>query len=57
MTRYSLKPKIRKYVKGYGFSSFAKKYKKQKLDKGLEASKKVVHKAGQFIGNNSRRSN
>ena len=25
--------------------------KKQLLDKGLDASKKVVHKAGEFIGN------
>ena len=35
--------------------SFARKYKKQLLDTGLDAvktaSKKVVHEAGQFIGN------
>ena len=35
--------------------SFARKYKKQLLDTGLHAvktaSKKVVHKAGEFIGN------
>ena len=35
--------------------SFARKYKKQLLDTGLDtvktASKKVVHKAGEFIGN------
>ena len=34
--------------KGYGFLSFARKYKKQLLDAGLDslktASKKVVHK-------------
>ena len=30
---------------------FARKYKKLILDKGLDASKKVVHKAGEFIGN------
>ena len=29
----------------------SRKYKKQILDKGLDASKKVVHKAGEFIGN------
>ena len=43
--------KNKKYVRGYGFLSFAKKYRKQILDKGLNASKKVVHKAGEFIGN------
>ena len=35
--------------------SFARKYKKQLLDTGLDAvktaSKKVVHEAGEFIGN------
>ena len=52
MTRYSIEPKTRKYVKGYGFLSFAIKYQKQIFDKGLDASKKkVVHKAGEFIGN------
>ena len=35
----------------YGFSSFARKYQKQLLDKGLDASKKVVHKAGEYLGN------
>ena len=29
MTQYSIKPRTRKYVKGYGFLSFARKYKKQ----------------------------
>ena len=42
---YSIEPRTRKYVKGYGFLSFACKYKKQLLDKGL------VHKASEFIGN------
>ena len=51
MTRHPIEPKTRKYVKGYGFLSLARKYKKQILDKGLDASKKVVHKAGEFIGN------
>ena len=40
MSRYSIEPKTRKYVKEYGFLSFARKYKKQILDKGLDASKK-----------------
>ena len=47
MTRYSIEPRTRKYVKGYGFLSFARKYKKQLSD----ASNKVVHKAGEFMGN------
>ena len=38
-------------VKGYGFLLFARKYKKQTLDTGPDASKKVVHKAGEFMGN------
>ena len=34
MMWYSIKPRTRKYVKGYGFLSFARKYKKQLMDKG-----------------------
>ena len=53
MRRYSIEPRTKKYVKGYGFSSFAKKYKKQFLDARLDAlktaSKKVVHKTGEFL--------
>ena len=48
-----METKTRKYIKGYGFLSFARKYKKQILDKGLDASKKVVYKACEFIRNNS----
>ena len=55
MRRYSKEPRTTKYVKGYGFLSFARKYKRQLLDTGLDAvkttSKKVVHKVGEFIGN------
>ena len=51
MTQYFTEPRTRKYVKGYGFLSFARKYEKQLLDIGLDASKKVVHKAGEFLGN------
>ena len=56
MTQYYIGPRTRKYVKGYGFLSFATKYiKKQLLDKGLDALKtaykKVVHKTGEFLGN------
>ena len=51
MTQYSIEPRTIKYIKGYGFLSFARKYKKQILDEGLDASKTVVHKAVKFIGN------
>ena len=54
MRRYSMEPRTRKYVKGYGFLSFARKYKKQLLGTELDylktASKKVVHKTGEFLG-------
>ena len=54
--RYSIEPKIRKYVKGYGFLPFARnlwsKYGKQLLD---TASKNTIHEAaeatGEFLGN------
>ena len=49
--RYSIELKTRNYVKGCGFLSFTRKYKIQIMDKGLDASKKVVHKTGKFIGN------
>ena len=55
MRRYSIEPRTRKYVKGLGFLSFGRKYKKQLLDTGLDslksASKKLVHKAGKFLEN------
>ena len=55
LRQYSIESGIRKYVKGYGFLSFARKYKKQLLDTGLDAvktaSEKVVHKADEFLGN------
>ena len=34
-------------LKDMGFLAFERKYKKQILDKGLDASKKVVHKAAE----------
>ena len=59
MPRYSIEPGTRKYGKGYGFLSFARKYKNQLLHIRLNAvettSKEVVHKAGEFLGR--RRSN
>ena len=39
MIRYSIKPRTRKYVKGYGYLSVPRKYKKQLLDTGLDAVK------------------
>ena len=67
MTRYFVEQRARKYVKGYGFLSFARnlsnKWRKQFLDTttkaGLDAlktvSKNVVHEVaegtGEFIGN------
>ena len=55
MRQYSIEPGTRKYVKGYGFLSFERKYKNQLLETGQDAintaSKEVVHKAGEFIRN------
>ena len=52
MRRYSIEPRTTKYVERYGFLSFVRKYKNQLLDTRLDAvktaSKKVVHKAGEF---------
>ena len=54
MRRYSIEPRTKKYIKGYGFLSFARKHKKQLLDTGINASKNVaVHKTGQFLENKS----
>ena len=54
MWPYSIEPRTRKYVKRYGFSSFERKYKKKLLNTELDAaktiSKKVVDKAGEFLG-------
>ena len=65
--RYSTKPKSRKYVKGYGFLSFAKmfenKYSKKLIDTatktGIDAAKtaskravqKTLEATGDLIGN------
>ena len=67
MMRYSIKPRSRKYVKGYGFLSFAKnvgnKYGKKLMDTASKtemdaakiASKRVVQKTAEatadLIGN------
>ena len=67
--RYSLEPKYRNYVKGYGFLSFARKFgdnyvkklmntaTKTGIDAAKTASKRVVQKTaeatGDLIENNS----
>ena len=55
MWQYSIEPKARKNLKGYGFLSFSRKYKNQLLDTGRDvakdASKKVVYKVGESLGN------
>ena len=55
MRRYSIDPRTRKYVEGYHFLSFVRKYKKQLLNTGLDylktASKKVVDQTGEFLEN------
>ena len=43
--------KNKKYEQGYGFLSSTRKYKEQLLGAELDASKKVVHKAGEYLGN------
>ena len=39
MLRYSIEPRTGKYVEGYEFLLFVRKYKKQLLNKGLDAVK------------------
>ena len=55
MTRYSIESRTKKYVKGQVFLSFARKCKKNLFDTKLyslkNASKKVVHKTGEFLRN------
>ena len=51
--RYSIEPKERRFVKGYGFMSFARnfsdKYSKSLMDKGIDVSKKFAKTAGKKI--------
>ena len=49
--RYSIEPKFRKYVKGYGFLSFAKKFGDKYGKKLMDAaSKRVVQKSAEVTG-------
>ena len=51
--RYSIEPRERRYVKGYGFMSFARnvsdKYSKSLMDKGIDVSKTFAETAGKKI--------
>ena len=60
--RYSIEPRERRYVKGYGFMSFARnfsdKHNKSLMDKGIDVSKtgkkilkETAKAAGDLIGN------
>ena len=55
MQQYFIEPRSKIYVKRYAFLSFVRICKKQLLETGLDAlktaSKKVVHKKGEFLGN------
>ena len=48
--RYSVEPREKRYVKRYGFVSFARnfsdKYSKSLMDKGIDVSKKFAKTAG-----------
>ena len=44
MRRYLIEPRTRKYIKIYGFLSFARKYKKQLLHAELDALKTASKK-------------
>ena len=51
--RYSIEPKERRFVKGYGFMSFARnfsdKYSQSLMDKGVDVSKTFAKTAGKKI--------
>ena len=51
--RYSIDPRKRIYVKGYGFMSFARnfsdKFNKSLIDKGIDASKTFAKTPGKRI--------
>ena len=51
--RYSIEPRERRYVKGYGFMSFARnfsdKYSKSLIDKEIDLSKTFAKTAGKKI--------
>ena len=54
-TSKPLEPRERRFVKGYGFMSFARnfsdKYSKSLMDKGIDVNKTFAKTAGDLIGN------
>ena len=59
--RYSIEPRERRFVKGYGFMSFPQnfsdKYSKSLMDKGIDVSKKFAKTAGKKILKKNSKSN
>ena len=47
--RYSTEPRFRKYVKGYGFLSFAKKFGNKYGKKLMDTTTKTVMDAAKFL--------
>ena len=58
---YSMKPRERRFVKGYGFVYFARnfsdKYSKSLMDRGINVSKKFAKTAGKKILKETAKSN
>ena len=58
---YSIEPRERTYVNGYGFISFARnfsdKYSKSLMDKGIDVSKKIAKTADKKILKKNSKSN
>ena len=51
MMIYSIEPRFRKYVKGYGFLSFAKNFGNKYVKKLMDtATKRVVEKSAEAMG-------
>ena len=59
--RYSIEPRERRYVKGYGFKSFARNFSdkssKSLMDKRIDVSKKFAKTAGKKILKKNSKSN
>ena len=53
--RYSTEPKYRKYIKGYGFLSFARrfgdKYRKKLMDTATKTGIDAAEATGDLVGN------
>ena len=59
--RYSIEPREKRYVKGYGFKSFARNFSdkssKSLMDKRIDVSKKFSKTAGKKILKKNSKSN